>query len=219
MNKYNIISLGYICNVISYANSQKELKKNLKKGMFDRIATPMWALNELIKNDFEDFFLDENIKENQLFDQSKRKEWYDSKYYVRFLKTTSIERIRNILDEKKNNMVDLLKNETEPILFIRCAEIHKSDKMGQRIIFDQYKSQYSKEESEYVKEFSDILKSKYPNLKFKILYVNFEKVNSYDMEKQIITISTTESEFSQIEQPKVLKNIIEKNKAYIEEHL
>lgn len=222
MNKYNIISLGYICNVVSYVNSQKELKKNQKKGVFDRIASPMWAINELIKNDFDDFFLDENIKEDQLFDQSKRKEWYDSKYYVRFLKPVSIDKIRNILLEKKNKLLDLLKNQEsikEPILFIRCEEKHKSEKMGQRIIFNQYKSRYNKKESEYMKEFADILKNKYPGLKYKILYVSSEKKNSFDSEKGIITISTQEPEFSKIEQPRVLKNIIEKNKDYIEKHL
>ena len=72
-----------------------------------------------------------------------------------------------------------LDNENK-ILFIRLEESHKD-----RIIYDQYKEYLKKNELEYLKDYFIFLKTKFPFLNFKIIYISeiFETsiLNYYDI--------------------------------------
>jgi len=218
MQKYNIISLGYVCNVFGYLNSDKTLHKNLKSSVFDRIASPMWAINELVSNDFEDFLKDDNIKHDQLFDKSDRKEHYDSRYYVRFLKTAKLDDIREIFNRKIEKLNQIL-NSDEPVLFVRCEEKHQLTKRGSRIIFDEYKDKYSKNELAYVKLFSNTLKNKYPSLNFKILFMGQSGDNFVDKEHGIVGIGYPESEFCSRDGPRSVGRLLKENRNFIDRNL
>jgi hypothetical protein len=221
MEKYNIISLGYVCNVFGHLQSNKTLKKHLIHSVFDRIATPMWAIHDLLQNDFADFLLEENIKHEQLFDQSDRKEWYDSKYYIRFLNTATHEQISHIFQKKINKLKEILTsgNNSKPILFIRCEEKHNYPKRGSRIMKDEYAEKYKKSELEYLTLLSHTLKSKYPDLDFKILFMGQSSQQSVDSDNNIICIGYPESDFNQRDGPRAIGRLLKENSTFIENNL
>lgn len=60
MNNYDeIVPLGYVCNVTSLSDT---LHKRNAAYPFDRVGTPMWAVYELIENNFTDFLNKQNIR-------------------------------------------------------------------------------------------------------------------------------------------------------------
>ena len=85
MNQYkNIVSLGYICSI--YAYKVQTLKKKDRQSMvFDHVGVPMWAVHDLIKNDFNDFVNEDHVEKRKLFEDSDKEFWIDNKYYTRFL--------------------------------------------------------------------------------------------------------------------------------------
>jgi hypothetical protein len=176
MNNFDhIISLGYVCNIASYLRSSG---KRDKAYVFDRFATPMWAVNELLSNGFSDFLKKENIKSDVLFDNTTKQIAYDSKYYMRLpMSAKSLERrydqFASKMNERKDRFMSIL-NGNESVLFIRDEEPSEYADMGKRVSFPEYETKYSKKELEYVYSFCDFVKKTYPQLDFKVLYLNSE---------------------------------------------
>lgn len=69
------------------------------------------------------------------------------------------------------------------ILFVRFEE-----PMEYRIIYGEYADYYKTSEYSYVCDFADLIKLKYPELPFTILYLSKKLSNSFNSEKRIITL-------------------------------
>lgn len=186
-----VISLGYICNVTSMLTT---LKKRPKSHVFDRIASPMWAVSELVSNDFSDFLSKSNIEKKVLFTNSQEEFVIDKKHYIRLvapdITSAAFERIRVSLVNKADEFKSMLQNADPktPILFIRCEEKDSYADRGDRVIFPEYAERYAQSELSHVEQLSDTLKTKYPNLSFKIIFLNSNAERFTDEERNIIGI-------------------------------
>lgn len=170
MENYKIISLGYNCFVKKYVDGKFG---KFETNFFDNTGISMWAVNELFENDFSDLF---NIEDYEKMEIIPRYSVYtNKKYYLRCLHDLPDLSRFNIYKESYERRIkrldDTIKNKN--ILFIRVEEHQKN-----RIIYDFYKEKFAKSELDYNKEFSNIIKNKYPNTKFKIIYIS----DIYDMQ-------------------------------------
>jgi len=216
MEKYNhIISLGYVCNVTSYLNSSKNRDTAY---VFDRMATPMWAVNELMKNNFEDLL--ETVKCEKLFERSSKPIPYDSKYYIRLpLQPSSYEQRVLELKEKLKERADRLKSilmSGESVLFIRDEEPTEYPDLGSRLNIDQYSEKYAKSEREYIKELCDYIKLTYPSLQFKVLFLNNE---GEFVEDSIVGIPRCDVDYRDMKVGAMLKKHINKYEGYLNTNL
>lgn len=220
MEKYeNLISLGYVCNVTSFLNVSQ---KRDTAYVFDRIATPMWSVNELIKNDFSDLLKDENVKCVKLFEESPRPIPYDSKYYIRLpLNENNYESrlasFREKLVERAERFKDVLKSESS-VLFIRDEEPDHYSGWGERVSMPEYDEKYKKSEKEYLQELCVYLKSTYPNLKFKILFLNKEG-QFVDDNKLIVGIPRSDIDFRDVKAGPALKKHIKEHSDFLNANL
>jgi Putative papain-like cysteine peptidase (DUF1796) len=151
----------------------RKLNRKHEAYVFDRVGSPMWAVQELMENDFEDFMLEENVQCKKLFDKSDKEFCVDTKYNVRFPGTISniekLDKVKVSLLKRKDRLINKLKS-GESILFIRAEEPQKYPSLGNRLPL--YEDKYEHGELYYLKLFSESLKTNYPNLKFKILFMN-----------------------------------------------
>jgi hypothetical protein len=187
---YKIISLGYNCCPKKFTNY---INISQPTNLFDYIATPMWGINELLENDYTGLTDINNYKIIPIM-KNDNEILTNLKYYFRFLHDFKNQEITNSDDEDNvleffDKMIlvrmqfnefknkyerrivrfkELLKNE-EKILFIRYEEPIKN-----RIIYDEYKIRYQKEELEYIRDFALIIKKQYPDLEFKIIYISYK---------------------------------------------
>jgi hypothetical protein len=68
LNHYDlIVPLGYICNVPTLLQA---FQVRQKAYVFDRMATPMWAINELFQNTFQNLL--ESLETKKLFEDSEK---------------------------------------------------------------------------------------------------------------------------------------------------
>lgn len=168
-----VIPLGYVCNVTSYV---MQIHKREAAYVFDRAGTSMWAVNELVKNNFEDFLNIENIIPMKLYENSETLTLTDKKYYVRIamsINSNNNDLLKHNSDKLKHaeRFMNLLNLENKTILFIRFEEPEVTEE-GQRIIYDEYKEKFQKDELFYLKDFTNYIKNKNPLLNFQILFIN-----------------------------------------------
>lgn len=168
-NYNEIISLGFTCTVPSYLKSKKLRNKAYP---FDRVAIPMWAVYELIENNFDGFL--DNLELKPLFVDNEKEFMVDTKYYTRL--SIKTEKFINMLKEGTLRRIERLNNvladDDGSVLFIRLEEPNHYDDLGERIIFDEYISKYKNDEKYYLEKLSKLLKERHPNLKFKFLFLN-----------------------------------------------
>lgn len=219
MDDYDqIVSLGYVCNVVSLISA---LNKRTCAYPFDRVGTPMWAVYKLIENDFENFLKTENIITRPLFEKSNVNFVYDSLYYVRLISNipdanpSAIKYIQERIIERIKRFQELL-NSDKKVLFIRSQEPESHPRLGKRIIFPEYQKEYSFDEYYYLKMFVNLLKQKYPNLKFKILYLN-EK--GLFVDDNIIGIPIGLNDWNNVLVGKLMKEHLEKYKLFLDQNL
>jgi hypothetical protein len=166
-------------------------KISQETNFFDYTGTPMWAINELITNNFTNFFDKNKYQEIQTKSSNINKYITHIDYYIRFPHD-----IRNYNELNSNIFSDFCQkykrriirlndilNKNKKVLFIRTQE-----QMNNRILFEQHKEKYAKNELEYIINFSNIIKSKYPNLDFKILYLSETNKQDYLQENNIVII-------------------------------
>ena len=168
------MSIGYICNVPTALGTVGN-----NKYVFDRMATPLWAIKDLLGNDFSDFMLKDNLEHKQLFQDSDEKYWVDTKYYVRLSVNGDISDERHAkmyqrMMEAKERFMGNLNDDNKSVLLIRSEEPSSYPDKGERILTNQEKLRYSKRELTHLQEISSLLKSKYPKLNFKILFLSSE---------------------------------------------
>ena len=200
-DKYILLSLGSNCNVKKYIDT---IKPNNPTQFFDYIGTSMWAINELIENDFSDIFNKDDF-ENMRTSTKYGSIITNKKYYIRFLhdlknidndKTRVLTINNNIHVCKANNFTECkdkydrriirfinILNSSNKVLFIRIEEDNRN-----RIINDIYKDKLQKSELEYTFDLSNTLKRKYSSLDFMILVISFNHDTIYYLEHNVIIL-------------------------------
>ena len=163
------LSIGYVCTISTYLFTSSD--HSYRSHIFDRIATPMWAVQELLENGFDDFFNHDNMKYLQLFDKSDKKFWIDTKYGIRMLgKDLEYDSKKKLYDRYIQNFMTKLNN-AHSLLFIRQDEPMEYADMGKRLLcypdkLDEYKA---------LLKFSHWVETVYPQLDFHILWLTDQK--------------------------------------------
>ena len=170
-NFQNVISIGYVCDTKAFiTNTQQSFVRG--DYVFDRMGSPMWAVSELVANNFQNFLT--NIGSKVLFDNSEKSYVLDTTYYLRLMLSSpqSINRNKLIASTTiaKNRFMAAI-NGNQSILFIRSEEPTSYSDIGSRISLPEYADKYANTELSYVNVFSDTVKNINPNLQFKILYL------------------------------------------------
>jgi hypothetical protein len=219
MNQFDdVISIGYICNVSMLLGTTSD-----NKYVFDRTATPMWAVTSLVENNFSDFMLKNNLEKQILFNNDTTEYAVDTNYYIRMRMTLPLSDERYInfftnINLAKNRFLDKLNSQSDSILFIRAREPMVYSDDGERIISDKYIAKYSKDELEYLKDFSQLLMNKYPNLKFNILFLS-ENTKNVDKIHKIVTVPEPPYSWKDPRIGRKMRQHIETYRGYIDESL
>lgn len=190
--KYDLISIGHNCFPKKYI---KNKIKDTEYLFFDYIGTPMWSVCELFQNDFTNLFDYGDYNKLQIYDNQMQMTMTNSKYYIRFTHDLDTNNFNEYLFnefvkkymERIKRLYDILNNKIN-VVFIRYKEIHTN-----RIMHEKYHIKYSKTEYEYLIDFSNTIKQKFPNLKFKILFISSDDNDFYDSTNNILIIKTIEN--------------------------
>lgn len=171
LNKYDkIIALGFTCTFSFMFNL-----KNFQRSLFDTsIGAPMWAICQLISNNFDGFL--SNMEYKKLYDGPNGYLMHDKKYFLRTFgnnpNATDYKGFCKMMQAKAVEFMDIIRSSTGKILFLRHAEIHSHKYYGNRLSHPVFDTYYLKPEIEYVKEFANIIKTINPLLDFKILFIS-----------------------------------------------
>lgn len=218
----HILSIGYTCNVVSLFLQMRRIGPSYP---FDRIATPMWAVHELITNDFNDLLLQENIAHKKLFDTSDKKFWVDQKHNIRFIASngedTTLNKCRNEIHRRVvrwREKLEELDTSKEPVLFVRYEETHEYKDWGKRIEDERYVEKHVHEEYHYLKLFSGEIKKRYPNLQFKILFMS-KNGEFVDDEHNIVGIDKPECDYREMKIGRKMYDGVMKHSGFLKENL
>ena len=185
--KYDkVLSLGSNCFVKSFLQYSNIIQET---NFFDNIGSPMWGVCELLENDFGDLSNIQDYDKLQIND--KLKTLTNKRYYLRLKHQDHIWRnnkpdlksLNNLFvtfERRAKRFQEHLKD-NKKILFIR---LEQDD--SKRVFYPEYKGKNEGDEIKYVKEFSKIIKRKYPELTFDILFISKIVDPSYDEENKII---------------------------------
>jgi len=212
MENYKIVSLGYNCYVKKYVDDNFG---KMETNFFDNTGISMWAINELFKNDFSDLFNIEDYEKMEIV--PKYFVYTNKKYYLRFLHDLSDLSRFNTFKESYQRRIkrldDLIKNQN--ILFIRFEEPQTN-----RIMYDFYKEKFKKSELDYIKDFSNIIKKKYPNAKFKIIYISdIYEIELFEDSNLLILNKNAKYNWTWSNCSAVIKDMFEKNNQIIKQFL
>jgi hypothetical protein len=194
MQKFDkIISLGYIC---SLSNTLKPTHPNMISSVFDNIATPMWAVYDLIQNNFDDFLSSGNMESRVLFDGTNEQFLIDKQYYTRVIyknMDAGYEKFRVRTLQRAQEFLSVLHDLNEKngtILFIRQEEPTVFEDRGNRIMQPEFVAKYAQTEVYYLQQMSLLLKQRYPLLKFKILFISCNNPGAEDIviENEILSV-------------------------------
>jgi hypothetical protein len=220
MDKFDdVISIGYICNVSMLLGTTL---KNVYP--FDRAATPMWAVTQLIETDFTNFMLKDAIEGREIFENEnlKKLKAVDKNYYIRMIMKTPLSEERYTKFSKnifgaRDRFIERI-NSGNRVLFIRSREPMVDVDGNPRIIYPEYQDKYSKDETEYLKDFSKLLKRKYPTLDFSILHMSGSD-EELDEEHRIVTIPEPDILWTDPRIGRKMTKYVADNRDYIDESL
>ena len=205
-----IISLGYNCSVKIFLKTMIDQPTYL----FDWIGSPMWGINKFINNNYNLFNKNE-YKKLQIYSENIEYTHLlcNTKYYFKFihdLPTHSTINKTQIIKNKNGEIIKInyyssfktkyerrierfneLLNSNKLIVFIRLEECIKN-----KIIHEEYRELYSKSEVEYVKEFMILIKNKYPNLNFKLIFLS--KSNLNELNNNLLILNNTKNDISDL---------------------
>jgi hypothetical protein len=245
IKNYKIISLGYNCTIKGYLESFiKDEPTNLFdytgspmwgiNNFFENNFSSLFNLEDydyfhILKNDKK------TVTNKKYYFRYKHEfkineETNNLKTLANNLSTRFI--LKNIINANNLNIKNQIKNLFEPfklsfqrkierlnnhlinekqILFIRIEEI-----MDNRIIYEPYKYYYQKPELEYVKDFSNIIKTKYPDLVFKIIYLTKQSDTIYLKDLNLILIKADIDNIKFVNSPDKISELFLKNKDFLE---
>jgi hypothetical protein len=204
---YKILSLGCNCYARLYLTSLKILQET---HFFDYIGSSMWAINELIENNFEDCVNMKFFK--KLLIVEGKSMIINTKFYLRFPHDFKIpgkfynnDVIREFQLKYKRRVERFercLKNE-QKIVFIRIEESRD------RVKYEEYEDKMARREIEYVVEFVEILKRKYPGLWFKIIFIS--RVEETEMMDDVLVLHS-----DVVVEEKEMGELMERNREMVE---
>lgn len=174
-----MFSLGYNCDAKLFI--RKLFKENNPSQLFDWIGIPLWGINKMLNNDFDKFFeMDDMI--SYKFD--KYLTLMNKEYFMRFLHERlflKCKRFDHLFKKKYERRIDRFKellNGDKKIVFVVLEENRPGrveslpDELKQH--YPSIGENYHKEQHELSKkqmvEFCNIIKTKYGNSNFKVLY-------------------------------------------------
>lgn len=173
LQKFNkIVPIGYIC---SLSGLLIKLGKRDEATAFEHMACPMWAVNELISNNFAGFL--SNTVKQRVFEESAEEYNVDQQYYIRLLANGTPVSALQARAAKFLPMLASAAERHQSVLFIRWAEPATYEGKGARIGFDAFATKYQKTEVEYTIELAAIIGQLFPSLQFKILLLSGNEVN------------------------------------------
>lgn len=225
MNNFDcVVSLGYNCYPCLYTIKKKYCITG--NSFFDDIATPAWAIKELLANNFSGFFAKENYEKMKVFDGSNYTFLTNTQYYIRLDQKYPENRLDGFISTfkiKKNKFLEKLQS-SQKILFIRYEEPMISDLSklpGNRIIHNQYSTYYQNNELYHLEQLSNYLQTTYPNLKFNIMFIgntmNSPVTLNYNNATKIFTIPNKTINITNYEQ--VIDQIFTDHSQYMTDQL
>jgi hypothetical protein len=235
LQKKNVlVSLGYNCFIKKYLNNKNILQETQ---LFDNIGSPMWSINEFIRNDYKYLFNINDYAYLKIYDNYNEMMMTNKKYFFVFLHDFQNKIIIDKYTNKKINIslnlkimyylfkekyerrisrFKLLLSNNNSIVFFRLEESLKN-----KIYHNYYKNnlKYYKSEYNYLKEFSLLIKKKYKNLKFNIIFLNNSIINKFDSAYNILTINVNNINLSYDNCDYEINKIIESNKDFIMQNI
>ena len=218
------ISLGYNCFFKKFIKNK--LKHNKETNFFDYIGTSMWSINELLTNDFEDFFNKSDYKNIPIKINENNDFITNTKYYIRFFHDLNTSKFNGVNKEKyfkdfvssytrkKNRLYQLL-NDNNKILFLRLEEDNTN-----RINYPEYEDMAKIDEIENLIIFTKIIKNKFPNLNFTVLFISKKLKTNIDESNNIIIINSGDYPLNNWKSSQdELENILLNNYEHIETFL
>lgn len=217
-----VISLGYSCETAAFLAKQSvETGKKLKLCVFDRMATPMWAVTQLVCNNFANLF--DHVEPMHIFEQNPNKWLVDTQYYIRLspqMGDDQYTKYKSVILARAQQFFQTLNDAAETgqsVLFIRTQEPSTYSDYGVRIIYPQFQTQYQTSEHIYLQQFSQYIKSKYPKLHFQILFMNEDGVFA-DVANNIIGIAKPSGDYRDPHIGKLIEENIKAHSAHLSNH-
>jgi len=174
-----MFSLGYNCDAKIFI--RKLFKNNNPSQLFDWIGIPLWGINKMLNTDFENFFKTDDMIPYK-FD--KYSTLMKKEYFMRFLHERLFLKYRKfdqLFKKKYERRIDRFKellNGDKKIVFVVLEENRPGrieslpDELKQH--YPTSGENYHKDQHEMSKkqmaEFCEIIKTKYGNSNFKVLY-------------------------------------------------
>lgn len=195
-NNNNFISIGYNCFFKKFLKIKFLNKK--ETNFFDNIGISMWGINELLLNDFEDFFNPDNYKQIKIKNNGDNEFLSNIKYYVRFPHDLLISKFNgnyngqyfnnfiSTYSRRKTRLYDLLTN-CKKVVFLRLEE-----DIDDRIIYPEYGEKFKAGEFENLLVFTEIIKNKFPNLNFTVIFVSRTVETNIYLSNNIIVLNAGE---------------------------
>lgn len=189
-----VISLGGNCYPKIYFSF---VKYNQETYFFDYLGSPMWAVNELIDNNFSFLFNKEDYENMNILTNTPNEYIYTNKKYYLVLRhdfeyqklkkgkiLINDSQFKEFQDKYERRIIRMneLLNSNKNILFVRFHE-NKN-----KIIYSDYEEKYKKNELEYLFDFSELIKKKFLTLKFKIIYITKDLNNNYYKDNNLIVL-------------------------------
>lgn len=203
IKKYDdVISLGFNC-YFKLLFKKVYTKCDTENQFFDYAGSPMWALNELVKNNFKNIFNRDDYKPIKVWKDKPQtligNIKYDTIFRHDFIKEPSYFEFNYFKQKYARRKERFFKrlDTNKKILLCRLEEhrIGRNDN-------EAFKDKYQTSELEYLREFRKIIKSKYPRTDFHILYISYTEPESKILEDEKIIIvkmepfdNSSESEF------------------------
>jgi len=217
------LSLGSNCYIKKYLQL---IKKTGETQYFDYTGTSVWSIIDLFNKNFKDMYNPKLIEKIKIV-TNKESMVTNTKYYVRLLhdfdhkKDTLTENdIKAFVDKyqrRQKRLYEILMSKSK-ILFMRLEQDNKN-----RIFYDRYinKNVNVNDELTDLKTLSDLFKNKFPKLQFAILHINYNNNRVFDLDHNIVSVpsNTTSLNWTWTTTDIVLEQIINNNKAYIDDCL
>ena len=187
-NYDKVLSIGSSCFVKSFLQSNNIQQET---NFFDYIGSSMWGICDLIENNFEGL---SNIEDYDLLHISDNLDIFSNKkYYLRLKHQNFIYQKNKINIHAFKNMCNTFERRAERfenllrtmkrILFIRMEQDD-----SKRFLYDEYKDKNNGNELSYVISFAKILKEKYHELEFNILFISKSNDNLFDTDNNILIL-------------------------------
>lgn len=220
----NLVSIGYNCFFKKFLMTKMMFKKETH--FFDNIGTSMWAINELLLNDFDDFFNHEYYKNIQIKINNDTNFLSNIKYYIRFPHDLEVSKFNNNYNNgyfinfintyrrRKTRLYDFLTN-CKKVIFLRLEEDNE-----ERIFYPEYEEKFKKTEFENLIFFTEIIKKKFHNLNFVVIFISRTLETNIYNSNNIIVLNMGEYKVNNWKKSQdELENIFLLNYKYLEEFL